>query len=55
MEKKITLDQCILITTKEYCELEKPEFVGQTRLDENQMYYTVWKVGETYYKVYNKV
>ena len=49
----INLDECKLITSEEYCKLNDPEFVGQTRVDENDMYYMVWKSEGVLYKTHN--
>ena len=49
------LEDCILITGKEYLSLESPEFIGQTRLDENCMYYMVWKSDNILYKTYQHI
>ena len=49
----INLNECKLITAEEYCNLVDPEFVGQTRVDENDMYYMVWKSGGELYKTHN--
>jgi hypothetical protein len=50
-----TLEDCKLISSKEYMELENPEFIGQTLLDENDEYFMVWKCGEELFKTKNKV
>ncbi len=51
----IDLNECTLISSEEYCLLENPEFIGQTRLDSNDMYYMVWKCDGVLYKTYNKL
>jgi hypothetical protein len=49
------LEDCKLITNIEYSDLTNPEFIGQTRLDENKGYYMVWKSNDILYKTYNKL
>lgn len=44
----------ILISAKEYMELENPEFVGQTRLNKNGEYEMHWKLGDKLYYTVNK-
>lgn len=54
--ENINLDDCKLITSRQYCELSgTPEFKGQTRLDNNNMYYMVFEHGEILYKILNKL
>jgi len=49
------LEECILISNTEYCELINPTFIGQTRLDENNMYHMIWEQNGVYYKTHNKL
>jgi hypothetical protein len=51
----VNLDQCTLITSEEYINLNDPIFVGQTRLDDNNMYYMVFQVGDVLYKIHNQL
>lgn len=51
----VKLSDCKLITSTEYCELENPEFVGQTKVDSEGMYYMVWKCGDIFYKTHNEL
>lgn len=47
------LEDCILITSTEYCQLSNPIFIGQTRLDRNNQYYMIWENDGLYYKTLN--
>jgi len=49
----INLDDCKLITAVEYCKLTNTEFVGQTRVDENMVYYMCWRSEGKLYKTKN--
>lgn len=49
----IKLEECELITSTQYCELINPEFVGQTCMDTNNQYYTVWRCEGKLYKVHS--
>jgi len=49
------LEQCILITNTQYCDLVDPEFIGQSRLNQNNQYYMIWKSGDVYYKTLNNL
>lgn len=51
----IELMNCKLITSADYCKLIDPQFVGQTRLDENDMYYVVVQCEGQLYKIHNKL
>jgi hypothetical protein len=51
----IKLENCKEITSTEYCELPNPIFKGQTRVDENNMYWTVFEDNEILYKIHNKL
>ena len=51
----INLSDCKLISSTEYLTLENPEFKGQTRLDENNMYYMVFESKGILYKIHNKL
>jgi len=51
----IKLEDCKLITGEEYLKLESPIFRGQTRVDENGMYYMVWEDKGILYKTHNKL
>ena len=46
----IDLSKCKLITANEYCQLSNTEFLGQTRLDENNQFYMVWSCNGIMYK-----
>jgi hypothetical protein len=50
-----SLDECKIITSVEYCELVNPIFQGQTRCDENNMYYMCWESEGKLYKTHNKL
>ena len=47
------LNDCELITSSQYCKLENPEFIGQTRIQEDNTYYMVWKCNNKLYKTQN--
>jgi len=49
----IQLDDCELITSLQYCELENPEFIGQTKLQQDNTYYMIWKCNNKLYKTKN--
>lgn len=49
------LEECKLITSTQYCDLENPEFIGQTRLDKDDMYYMVFKSKGVLYKTHNNL
>jgi len=49
----INLDSCKLITGAEYCKLNEPIFMGQTRADKHGMYYMVWFADKVLYKTKN--
>jgi len=49
----IKLEDCILITPLQYMELENPKFEGQTRLDDNNMYFMVFSDNGKLYKIHN--
>ena len=51
----IKLEDCKLITTKEYIDLTNPEFKGQTSLDDNCMYYMIFESNGILYKTHNKL
>lgn len=51
----IKLEDCTLITNKEYCSLVNPIFKGQTRCDDNNMYYMIWEDDGVLYKTHNKL
>ena len=51
----IELEDCILITSEQYLDLKNPKFMGQTRIDENKMYYMIWEDNDVLYKTYNKL
>jgi hypothetical protein len=50
----VTLDQCKLITSEEYCALINPKFIGQTRVT-NNVYYMMWESEGVFYKTRNKL
>lgn len=52
---QVNLNECTLITSEEYINLIDPVFVGQTRLDDNKMYWMVFQVGNVYYKIHNQL
>lgn len=47
------LEKCQLITNEEYCMLNNPKFVGQTKINNNGVYYMVWEIDGKYYKTKN--
>jgi hypothetical protein len=49
------LNECKLITAGEYLGLNSPEFIGQTRADNNGTYYMVWKENGILYKTCNQL
>ncbi len=49
------LEHYTTITSEEYMDLVNPKFVGQTRLDENNMYYMCWESEGKLYKTHNKL
>ena len=49
----IKLNDCKLITNSEYAELESPEFVGQSLMNEKCEYYMVWRSNGLLYKTFN--
>lgn len=51
----VKLSDCKLITNDEYCNLISPQFIGQSRLDENNMYYMIWESEGVMYKTHNKL
>jgi len=51
----IALNQCTEITPEQYLELVNPEFVGQTKIDSNKMYWMVFKIEGIFYKIHNKL
>jgi hypothetical protein len=51
----VTLKQCKPITNKEYIALVCPRFVGQTRIDSNNVYYMMWESEGVFYKTRNKL
>lgn len=46
---------CQEITNAEYSNLVDPQFVGQTRSDENDMYYMIFQSNGILYKIHNKL
>lgn len=54
---KKEFEQAKEISVEEYINLIDPIFIGQSRADENNMYWTLWKVGSEnsyeYYKIHN--
>lgn len=55
MQESRKLLEAILITAKEYLELDSPEFVGQTRPALDGEYRMYWKVDNQYYYTLNKI
>lgn len=51
----VKLEECKLITSEEYLLLKNPQFRGQTRVDENGMYYMIWESEGILYKTHNKI
>lgn len=49
------LEDFKLITNEEYSKLVDPKFEGQTRCDENNMYYMCWSSEGVLYKTHNKL
>ena len=53
---KVSLNDCTLITSDALAKLsESPEFVGQTRMDQDSKYWMVWKVDGKLYKTHNQL
>jgi hypothetical protein len=56
---KSEFNQAKEITTKEYLNLKEPIFIGQSRIDEKDMYWTLFRVDTginyEYYKIHNKL
>ena len=50
---KTLLEQAKQITSKEYITLVNPIFKGQTRVDDNLMYWTVFEDNGVLYKIHN--
>ena len=54
---KKEFEQAKEISVKEYINLIDPIFIGQSRADENNMYWTLWRVDSEnsyeYYKIHN--
>ena len=53
--KMESLENYTLITSDEYMNLVNPQFKGQTRLDENNMYYMCWESEGKLYKTHSKL
>lgn len=51
----IKLEDCKLISSNDYLSLKNPEFKGQTKLDENNMYFMVFESEGIFYKIHNKL
>jgi len=52
----VTLDDCKEISSVEYCELSgRPEFVGQTRLTDDNVYWMVFRHEGILYKTKHKL
>lgn len=51
----IRIGDCIVITNAEWLKLTDPEYVGQTKLDSNDMYYMVWTHEGKNYATHNKL
>jgi hypothetical protein len=49
------LEDCELINNEDYCKLTNPEFIGQTRVDKDRMYYMIWKDNNILYKTHHKI
>lgn len=47
------LQDCIEITSAEYINLQNPVFIGQTKLDHNNMYWMVFEDNNIMYKIHN--
>lgn len=51
----VKLEDCELITNNQYMNLIDPEFVGQTRINKDNIYYMCWKSEGKLYKTKNKL
>jgi hypothetical protein len=51
----IQLNDCKLITSKEYMELDSPVFQGQTRPNKDGIYYMVFECEGRFYKTQNQI
>jgi hypothetical protein len=51
----IRIDDCIVITNDEWIKLVRPEYVGQTKPDSNDMFYMVWRHEGKNYATHNKL
>jgi hypothetical protein len=49
------LDDCTEITSAQYMELDKPQFLGQTRVGYGGTYWMVFESGGTNYKILHKL
>lgn len=52
---EIKLKDCKKISAEEYLELKDPKFMGQTKVDENGMYWMCWESEGVLYKTHNKI
>ena len=52
----VLLEDCKEITTTQYCELPgTPEFIGQSKIDNNNMYWMISKSEDVLYKTHHKL
>lgn len=51
----MNLEDCVEITSSEYINLVSPIFKGQTRCDENDMYWMCFESEGILYKIHNKL
>ena len=52
----VLLEDCKEITTTQYCALPgTPEFVGQSKVDNNNMYWMISKSENVLYKTHHKL
>lgn len=51
----IQLKDCKLITSDEYMKLDSPVFQGQTKPNQEGIYYMVFKCEDQLYKTQNKI
>lgn len=55
LSNMIQLKDCKLISSDEYVKLDSPVFQGQTRPDQNGIYYMVFECEGQLYKTQNKI
>lgn len=52
---KIKLEDCKLISNKQYMDLKNPKFKGQTIVNSEGCYYMIWESDGILYKTYNHI